>query len=315
MPMRNSMLTAAVLAVVIFSGADGGSWPRPDRSSQPVIRIASAAAEEPPPRPVAPVDVAGFRLEAEIVGPVGGKIEAGRPVRLKAAVKVTRDAATTVLMEAAGDDIPTAYEWQLANPPDGYKLSDWTDSDGRSVIFSDPRPGEYRFVLSVAKWLGGNKPLLRSVSYTLTCVGPDQPIPPPKVDPPKADPPVVDPPVQPPAPQPTEFTRLVRDKVQELVPEAARGPAVGLAQSYAGNSLLIESGAWTVADAKSGKQRDANAAVLGDKAAAWRPFLNWLVQELGRQETAGNLATPAAVAKKWAEISAGLLIGSVTSPQ
>lgn len=312
MRWKQLLLTTAVLVVAVLAGADGAG-PQLQRPV-PAPYVRTATAEAPPPRSAAPVDTATYRLDAEIVGPVGGKIEAGRPVRLKAAVKVTRDAATTVLMEAAGDDIPTAYEWQLANAPAGYSLADWTDSDGRSVVFSDPQPGEYRFVLAVAKWIGGPRPLLRTVSYTLTCTPRDGPTPAPQPEPPKADPTPQEP-SPPPTPQPTAFARSVRDAVQRLVPAADRDVAVALAQSYAGNALLIESGAWTVIDAKRGKQRDANAVALGAKAASWKPFLEWMTGELKAFEAAGSLSAPADVAKKWAEIAAGLLLSGSASPQ
>lgn len=290
---------------------------------QPIRPRSAAAIGAQPQAATAPaVDPGQYTLDVVIEGPPERTIVAGRPVRLRATVKITRSGTGAVTATSPFDDAPVAFEWQLASPPPGYVLADWIDSDGRSIIFADPQPGRYDFMVSAAMWTGGPAPLLKTVTYSLTNAGaapqppsdppPPRPQPPTPPTPPPVPVPPIDPPSPPPTPpvpEPTEFARAVRDAVVRLVPDASRGKAAALAQSYAANAARIESGEWTVATAAK-QQRTANDAILGTDRAQWDGCFAWLGEAMRAADKAGKLSTGTDVAKKWAEISLGLLLAT-----
>lgn len=321
------------LALIGWTGATGvNADPRFTPHYSAVI--AQAPSEPAPPRSVvaAASDAGQYTLDVEVEGPPGRTIQAGRPVRLRAKVSVTRSGAGAVTASSPFDDAPIAFEWQLASAPDGYVLADWVDSDGRSVVFADPSVRKFDFLISVSMWTGGPKPLLKTVPYTLTTTGPtaqpndppkppivDPPAPPSPPAPPVPVPPVpvppVDPPVTPPPPQPSELSRAVRDAVIRLVPENCRGKAIPMAQSYAAAATPIEKLDSIDIVAELRARKAANDATLGTDRPMWDAFFIWLGGELKQQVSVnGQFAKGDEVARKWSQISLGLVLATGGSP-
>jgi hypothetical protein len=311
-----------VLALIGLTGATGANA---DPQFRPIYSaaIAQAPSEPAPPRPVvaAAVDAGQYTLDVDVEGPAGKTIQAGRPVKLRAVVKVTRTGAGAVTATSPFDDAPIAFRWRLANPPHGFDLAEWTDSDGRSVVFAAPETGEYHFTLSASMWTGGPIPLLDDEGYTLINAGGQTPTDPPKppVDPPAppvpptppAPVPPVDPPVTPPAPQPAEFAMAVRDAVIRLVPASCRDKGLLLGKSYASAATDAEKLAAVDMLTELRARKAENDTMLGTDRAMWDGFFVWLAPELKRRIAIdGTSAKGLDVATAWSQVSLGLLLAT-----
>lgn len=251
-------------------------------------------------------DAPSYELRVEIQGPEGKTIQAGKPIKLVAVVKVVTTAAGRETVFPF-DDAPTAYEWSLANAPDGYNLAEWTDSAGTSVVFADPAPGAYYFQVAVSRWTGGPKPLLKTAKLTLVNAGGSGPTPPAPVPPTDPVPPTPGPtPPTPPAPDPLAgFPAEVRDAAVRLVPADAIFRAGAVALAYKDGAKALGDGLWTVKTAPE-KQRELNSAAMGTDRPKWKAWSDWIGAKLGEEDSAGRLSTEAQVAAKWAQISLGL---------
>jgi hypothetical protein len=277
----------------------------------------SWCADEISPASALAVDLS---LRGKVVGPE--TVSTGQMLKLKAALTVTRDETTTVLLESPGDGCPTAYEWELTNPPPGYSVSEWIGDDGRTLTFSTDQPGDYHFVLAISKWTGGQKPLLRLTRYTLTVTprGPPKPPTCPPTSPPTG-PPITptDPPSEPPPdPKPPTDDELhglyglapkVRDAIPTMVPQNQRHHATALADVYRDAAKAVIKGELTALNA-AGKLKQMNAAVLTtpEERKAWEPFFQWLGEEMMMLASHGKLNSAKGVVTALSEISLGMAL-------
>jgi hypothetical protein len=166
---------------------------------------------------------AGHRVECPD-GPDTVTIKSSQMIRLRAGTRTTADPGSTTLIDSEADAKRTAYLWQLASPPAGYNIEEWTSPDRREVIFScgndGAQPLRFEFLISIARdaEIEANPPLLVGTRLLVIVTpvergsppesprGPDpSPIPVPGPEPSPRPPPRGDPPVTPmpdPAPAP-----------------------------------------------------------------------------------------------------------------
>lgn len=204
------------------------------------------------------------------------------------------------------------FRWTLVGGGEGlYRV----DTNGKIVYFSSGLPGDYVFVLSVAKSTDDG-PLLEVQEHVVSVEGSNPP--PPNIPPaqPPAGPPV-QPPVQPPAQPPVSpadplpegrygLARFCRDTAMEVVPSGPKRhePATALSVAYVTIAQKIESGQLADPAAIVKAQQMVNSMVLTQVGAgnSWNVFFNRLAERL---KTLG-LTTARDHADAWREISLGL---------
>lgn len=239
-----------------------------------------------------------------------GKIAVGEMVKLYAAFATIQGGNTSIVDQPT---TPTAYEWELANAPAGYKLSDWIEDDGRYVVFATGVPGDYHFTVGISQWLGGPKPLLKLAKYTLSVSGP--PTTPNVPTTPKPVPPTT-PPTNPPEAPPTDdeiqglfgLAPKVRDRIV-LLPKVTAMEIAGLALNYREVAEYLTKPEATVREAQR-KLVALNAAVLKtpEQREAWSAFWPWINGEMNKLDAAGKLADPVKVCAAFAEIYLGFTL-------
>lgn len=202
---------------------------------------------------------------------------AEQPKQLAGSVKVVLTAPVTarvgelVRLDASGSDA-TAFKWLVVPETVDFEMYD----NGKKAVFSARGPGDFLFVLAVAK--EGEVDL---VTHKIHIVGP---------------------PIAPP-----DATASVGEWVSfwlwdlQVTPESK----VKLADNFdrIANMNLTEARDWIYETQKS------NRDVLGGEITAWEPFLKNLGGLLGTLADEGKLATPEDHARVWSEIAAALRKG------
>lgn len=158
--------------------------------------------------------------------------------------------------------------------------------DGRRAVFTSGKPGEYLFIIAVAK--GGK---VGTLAHKITVEG-QAPTP------------------SPAPPQPSDnIEAKVAQWCADVKSPTLRDDALKLSQSFASLSALIETSAKSTPMSAAEiveATKVSNRSALGSNYSHWEPFFTHLQSELVRLAADGKLADAEAHAKVWREIGVGL---------
>lgn len=267
------------------------------------------------PKPLDTATIQGRVTSAnDIPGETGrGTASIGEIVKLRAVFSTTT-AGHTAIVDIT--NAPTAYDWEVVNPPPKYKLADFISDDGRYISFASGVAGDYHFTVGIAQNVGPGKPLVKLAKYTLT-VTTNGTLPQPPTTPPQLPRP---PPPETPRPKPQpptddDITGIfglapkIRDRIA-LMPKLKTDEIVGIAQNYRVVLTELSQGKITLDDSKR-KIAELNGKVLvsAEQRANWAPFWTMLNGEMNKLDRAGKLKTAQDAGAAFAEIYLGLTLG------
>ena len=236
------------------------------------ILLAAAAAQSPGPGDWSPSPEPRPLPQLEIEGPA------------------TAPAGTLVTLTARTTAPKTAWILAAGNP------STWrTDTNGRTVTFASPQPGQYTFVAAAA-----DSAALVLAEHQITLTGTD-PAPAPGPDP--SPDPI-------PAPDAGRYNLAATTlALCRALPPTDRPLIAAIATNYNNAARRIAAGdpTWQTPDQIRRQTAEANRATLGEHRARLLPLLfEPLARTLAGLETAPGLSTATDLATAWREIAAGL---------
>jgi len=226
-------------------------WTFPETAPATTIAPVTPPAPLPVP-PTPPVVVADpIPAEAKVVLDAPSSCRIGELVRLD-----------------ASESVADSFKWLLIPDSDDFLVYD----DGRRAVFSARAPGEFRFVLAVAK--GGS---IDVITHLIRVIGPP--------DEPESD----------------DFVELIPFWNWTLdLPEDELAAIADNFASLAARDDLVTPEQWIKETVES------NRAILGDRIEAWAPLLDQIGKMLVEKAQSGALVTPEDHKREWERIAEGL---------